>query len=179
MDANKVKISSNNKRKMPFDTEKVQIKKPVVLMSQINDSFAPIAESTKIVIDNSFKTESNNDEHTKIIKELSLEEIDFEKESFISKENESENISCSENNEVEKTNDMSEYRKKLMNIGITIPLQTNQSDNTIVKNFNAENISISQWSKGDVVLNGKSLEVLFYLCYGSNLNFAIVRLFTF
>lgn len=165
MDTNKV-TSPNNKRKISFDTEEVQIKKPAVLMSQINDSFAPIAESTKIVIDNSFNTESSNDEHTKIIKELSLEEIDFEEESFISKENESENTTCSENNDVEKIDDISEYRKKLMNIGITIPLQNNQSDNTIVNNFNAENISISQWSKGDVVLNGKPLEVLFtYFVY--------------
>lgn len=127
-------------------------------MSQNNDSFAPNAESTKIINNNSFIPETkNDDENTQIIKELSLEEIDFE-EPFISKENENKKIKCSENNKDEKI-DIEEYPKKLMNIGITVPPQTIQSDNSNVINFNAEKISISQWSKGDVVLNGKSLEV--------------------
>lgn len=135
-------------------------------MSQMNDSFAPIAESTKIVTDNLYKAHSKNDDHTKIIKELSLDEIDFEEDSFISSENESENITCSENNEAEKTDDLSEYRKKLLDLGIPIALHTRRPDNTNVKNFNDENISVSQWSKGNVVLNGKPLEVLFiYFVY--------------
>lgn len=59
---------------------------------------------------------------------------------------------------MESTDDISEYCKKLLNIGNTSPLQTIQFDSANVRNFVAEDISISQWSKGDVVLNGKPLE---------------------
>ncbi|KAL5234739.1 hypothetical protein ACI65C_002149 [Semiaphis heraclei] len=146
--------SNNNKRKIPNDSEEVQVKKSPILMSQVNDSFFPNAESTKIINNNSFNTVINNDEHSQIVKELSLEDIDFE-EPFISKKNISDKMLCLENNKVESTDDVSEYRKKLLNIGNTSPLQT---DSANVKNFNTEDISISQWSKGDVVLNGKPLE---------------------
>lgn len=140
---------------MSFDSE-VKLKKPTIFMSQTDDSFAPNAESTKIINSKLVDSETNNDEHSKIIKELSLEEIDFEEPiSFPSKETPSEKI-CFENNKSENVDDISEYRKKIMNIGNNI-----QSDNTNVINFNAENISISQWSKGDVVLNGKTLEVFY------------------
>lgn len=132
------------------------MKKPANIISQINELFTPNAESTKIINNNLCNLESNNHEHTKIIEELSLEEIDFE-EPFTSIENKSNKTIFPESNEKSKDND--EYCKKLMNVGKTIPLQDIQPDNTNVKNFNAENISISQWSKGDVVLNGKQLEV--------------------
>lgn len=151
--------SNNNKRKIPNDSEEVQVKKSPILMSQVNDSFFPNAESTKIINNNSFNTVINNDEHTQIVKELSLEDIDFE-EPFISKKNISDKMLCLENNKVESTDDVSEYRKKLLNIGNTSPLQT---DSANVKNFNTEDISISQWSKGDVVLNGKPLEVFIFI----------------
>jgi len=150
---------NNNKRKIPYDSEEVQVKKSPILMSQVNDSFFPNAESTKIINNNSFNSVLNNDEHTQIVKELSLEDIDFE-EPFISKKNISDKMLCLENNKVESTDDISEYRKKLLNIGNTSPLQT---DSTNVKNFNTEDISISQWSKGDVVLNGKPLEVFIFI----------------
>lgn len=101
----------------------------------------------------------NSDVHTQIINELSLEDIDFD-EPIASIENES-NETCSKNNLGEK-NDISEYLKTLKNVGKSVPLQNIQSDNTNVINFNAENISISQWSKGEVVLNEKLLEVFFY-----------------
>ncbi|XP_060870701.1 PMS1 protein homolog 1-like isoform X3 [Metopolophium dirhodum] len=153
---NEVLGHPNNKRKIPCDSEEFQIKKSPILMSPANDSFIPNAESTKIISNESFNSVSNNDEHTQIVKELSLEDIDFE-EPFISKKNKSDN-KCLENYSVEITDDISEYRKKLLNIGSTSPFRTIQSDETNVKNFNTEDISISQWSKGDVVLNGKPLE---------------------
>lgn len=134
------------------------MKKSTVLLSQVNDSFVPNAESTKIIDNSLSNSVSNNDMHTQIIKELSLEEIDFE-EPFVSKKNKIEEMSCLTNNKVESTDDISEYRKKLMNVGNTVPVQTIQSDHTNVRNFNAEDISITQWSKGDVILNGKPLEV--------------------
>lgn len=137
------------------------MKKSMILMSQNIDSFAPNAESTKIINNN--LSETKNDEDTQIIKELSLEEIDFE-EPIISKENENKKIKCSENNEEENI-DIVEYHKKIRNIGIAVPLQTIQSDNSNVLNFNTEKISISQWSKGDVVLNGKPLEVFLMLTF--------------
>jgi len=154
--------SNNNKRKIPYDSEEVQVKKSPILMSQVNDSFVPNAESTKIITNDSFNSALNNDEHTQIVKELSLEDIDFE-EPFISKKDISDKILCLENNKVESTDDISEYRKKLLNIGNTSPLLTIQSDDANVKNFNTEDISISQWSKGDVVLNGKPLEVFIFI----------------
>ncbi|XP_025201621.1 PMS1 protein homolog 1-like isoform X2 [Melanaphis sacchari] len=154
---NKVLEHPNNKRKILYDSEEVQVKKSPILISQVNDSFVPNAESTKVMNSDSFNSVSNNDEHIQIVKELSLEEIDFE-EPFISKNNESEEMSCLKNDKVESTDDISEYRKKLSNIRNTSPLQTIQSDNANVRNFIAEDISISQWSKGDVVLNGKPLE---------------------
>lgn len=107
-------------------------------------------------------SKSNNNEHIQIINELSLEDIDFE-EPITSKKNNTIETLCSKNNIEEKTNDISEYRKKLMNIGKPDSLQIIQCDNTNVINFNAENISNSQWSKGDVVLNGKPLEVCLIL----------------
>jgi len=167
---NKALVHPNNKRKIIYDSEEIQVKKSPNLMSQVNDSFVPNAESTKIINNDSFKSISNNDEHTQIVKELSLEEIDFE-EPFITEKNKSDEMLCLGNNKVENTDDISEYRKKILNIGNTSPLQ---SDNANVNNFNAENISISQWSKGDVVLNGKPLEVcvkylyffiLLYICF--------------
>lgn len=161
---NKVLAHTNNKRKIPYDSEEVQVKKSPVLMSQINDSFAPNAESTKIISNDSFNSVLNNDEHTQIVKDLSLEDIDFE-EPFISKIDKSNKMLCLENNNLESTDDISEYRKKLSNIGNTSPLQTIQSDDANVRNFNAEDISISQWSKGDVVLNGKPLEVFIFIYF--------------
>lgn len=144
---------------MSVDLEEIQVKKPMILMSQINDdSFAPNAESTKIINNDLFNSESYSDEYTQIVKELSLENINFE-EPLTPKKNKRDSISCAENGEMKKTDCNAEYLKKLMNIDVTIPLQ---SDNTNVSNFNAENISISQWSKGDVVVNGEPLEVLIY-----------------
>lgn len=135
----------------------------MILMTQNNDLFAPNAESTKIINDNSFTPETKNDEDTHIINELSLEEIDFE-EPFMSKENENKKIKFSESNEEEKIG-IAEYHKKIRNIGITVPLQTIQSDNSNVLNFNTEKISISQWSKGDIIINGKPLEVFLMLIF--------------
>lgn len=152
---NKVPEHVNNKRKISYDSEEVQVKKSPILISQVNDSFVPNAESTKIIKNDSFDSVLNNDEHTQIVKDLSLEEIDFE-EPFILKDDKNDEISCLKNHQVESTDDISEYRKKLLNIGNTSPLQ---SDSANVRNFVAEDISISQWSKGDVVLNGKPLEV--------------------
>lgn len=164
-DVNKITtMLLNNKRKESFDTEeeKVMMKKPTVLMSHSSESFTPNAESTSI-INNSFKPEFNNDEHTHIIEELSLREIDFEEPFMINENKCDKTIVCSKNNELEKSGDISEYCTRLMNIRKTSPLQTNKSANVNVTNFNAEHISISQWSKGDVVLNGKPLEVFYML----------------
>lgn len=155
---NKVPEQVNNKRKISYDSEEVPLKKSPILISQVNDSFVPNAESTKIINNDSFNSVSNNDEHSQIVKDLSLEEIDFE-EPFILKDDTSDETSCLKNHKVESTDDILEYRKKLLNIGNTSPLQTIQSDRANVRNFVAEDISISQWSKGDVVLNGKPLEV--------------------
>lgn len=153
------KTPPSNKRKISVDLKEVQVKKPLILMSQINDdSFTPNAESTKIINNNLFNSESHSDEYTQIVKELNLEDINFE-ESLTPKKNKSDSISSAQNGEMKKTDCNAEYLKKLMNIDVTIPLP---SDNTNVSNFNAENISISQWSKGDVVLNGEPLEVLIY-----------------
>lgn len=150
-DTNKITASPTNKRKISFDSE-MKPKKPTICMSQTDDSFAPNAESTKIINSELFASETNNDEHSQIIKELSLEEIDFDDPiSFPLKEN------INENNKPEDVDHISEYRKKLMNIGNII-----QSDSTNVTSFNAENISVTQWSKGAVVLNGKTLEVFYY-----------------
>jgi len=160
---NEVLVLPNNKRKIPHDSEEFQIKKSPILMSPVNDSFIPNAESTKIINNESLNSVLNNDEHTQIVKELSLEDIDFE-EPFISKENKSDN-KCLENYNAESTDDISEYRKKLLNIGSTAPFQTIQSDDANVKHFNTEDISISQWSKGDVVLNGKPLEVFIFIYF--------------
>lgn len=159
-DVCKTPTQPNNKRKISFDSEELKIKKSSNVLSQINESFTPNAESTKIINNNSCNLEKENHEHTKIVEDLSLEDIDFE-EPFTSMENKSDKTIHSENNVESKDND--EYCKKLMNVGKTIPLQSIQPDNTNVKNFNAENISISQWSKGDVVLNGKQLEVFFII----------------
>lgn len=148
---------------MSFDSD-VQMKKSMISISQSNDLFAPNAESTTIMENNLIIPENKNDEHTQIVKELSLEEIDFE-EPFSLKENKNNKIICSENNEEEKIDNFEEYRKKLMNVGKTLPLQTIQSDNLTVSNFCTENISISQWSKGDVVLNGKPLKVFIMHCF--------------
>jgi len=155
---NKILEPPNNKRKIPYDSEEVDVKKSPILISQVIDSFVPNAESTKIINNNSLNSELSNDEHTQIVKELSLEEIDFE-EPFLSKNNTSDKMLCLKNNKVESIDDISEYRKKLLNVGNISSLQTIQSDNANVRNFIAEDISISQWSKGDVVLNGKPLEV--------------------
>lgn len=147
----------SNKRKISFDSdEKLLVKKPLVLMSQINDSFEPSAESTKITNNNLFDSEYCSEEHKQIINDLSLEDIDFE-EPLIPEINESNSLVCALNEE-EKKSSIDEYESKLQNTKKTIHL-----DN--VTNFNAENISISQWSKGNVVLNGKTLEVLFYIYY--------------
>ncbi|XP_026817988.1 PMS1 protein homolog 1-like [Rhopalosiphum maidis] len=154
---NKTLEPPNNKRKIPYDSEEVNVKKSPILISQVIDSFVPNAESTKIINNNSLDSVLSNDEHTQIVKELSLEEIDFE-EPFLSKNNTSDKMLCLKNNKVESSDDISEYRKKLLNVGNSSSLQTIQSDNANVRNFIAEDISISQWSKGDVVLNGKPLE---------------------
>lgn len=167
LNINEIQTNQNIKRKISLDSEDVKnVKKPAISISPDSDSFRPNAESTKIIND-SFEFSK---EHTLIIKELSLEEIDFE-EPITLKENKNGNIMYSENNEVEKADDISEYHKKLMNVGITVPLKTIESDETNVTNFDAEKISISQWSKGDVVLNEKLLEV-FHL-----LNFLSIFLF--
>lgn len=150
------KTHPNIKRKSSEDTEEIIVKKPTVLKSQIINSFTPIAESTKIFNDNLFDSKIKNDEHIQIIKELSFEEIDFE-EPFTLKENNGDKKKISENND-----DFGEYRNKLMNVTKNIPFQTIQSDDCSVNNFNAENISISQWSKGDVILNKKLLKVYLY-----------------
>lgn len=150
-----------NKRKSSSDSEEVIVKKPTVVMSQIDNSFRPNAESTKIINDTLFDSKIEKDEHTQIIEELSLEEIDFE-EPFTSKNNKGDKKTYSENNEENKTNDIGEYHKKLMNVAKNIPLQTIQSDNSNVNNFNADDISISQWSKGDVIINRKLLKVFLY-----------------
>lgn len=160
-DINEIATHPTNKRKICSDLENVQVKKSATLISQVNDSFAPNAESTKIINDNFLDSKSNNDEHTQIINELGLEEIDFE-EPITPRENKTDEM-CSTNIIENKIDDISEYRKKLMNIEKKIPLQTVHSDEANVINFNAENISISQWSKGEVQLNGKPLEVFLYL----------------
>lgn len=160
-DPNKTVTEPNNKRKIPFDSEEMLVKKSALKISETDDSFFPNAESTKIANDNSLNSDDNHDEHKKIIEELSLEEIDFE-ESFLSKEKENEdNETKNSETVVKETDKLDEYRKKLMNIGTTVPLHTLKSDKANVTNFNAEMISISQWSKGDVTLNGKPLEVCF------------------
>lgn len=160
---NEALVHQNNKRKIPYDSEDFQKKKSPILISPVNDSFIPIAESTKIINNELINSVINNDEHTQIVKELSLEDIDFE-EPFLSKENKRDD-KCLENYNynVESANDISEYRKKLLNVGSTSPFRTIQSDDANVKNFNTEDISISQWSKGDVVLNGKPLEVFIFI----------------
>lgn len=158
---NEVLVHPNNKRKIPYDSEDFQIKKSPILISSVNDSFIPNAESTKIINNESINSVINNEEHTQIVKELGLEDIDFE-EPFISKENKRDD-ECLENYNVESADDISEYRKKLLNVGSTSPFRTIQSDDANVKNFNTEDISISQWSKGDVVLNGKPLEVFIFI----------------
>lgn len=152
----------SNKRKISVDLKEVQVKKPMIVMSQIDDSFAPNAESTKIINNSLINSESCSDEYTQIVKELSLEDINFE-EPLTPKKNKSDSISCAQNGEMKTTDCNAEYLKKLMNIDVTIPLTSDNTNNTnSVSNFNAENISISQWSKGDVVLNGEPLEVLIY-----------------
>lgn len=156
---NEIQTNLNNKRKIYFESEEIKVKKPAILMSPVADSFRPNADSTKIFNDTS---EFNREDDKLIIKELSLEEIDFE-EPLTLKENKNDNIMYSENNEVEKTDDITEYHKKLMNVGVTIPLKPIHSDQTNVTNFDTEKISISQWSKGDVVLNEKLLEVYFLI----------------
>lgn len=122
-------------------------------MSQLNDSFPPNAESTRIINNSSLNSESCSDECKQIIKELSLEDIDFE-EPLTPKENKNDSSEYSQNSEVKKNDNIDEYKIKLQNIGKIIYL-----DNGNVTNFNTENISISQWSRGDVVLNGKPLKV--------------------
>ncbi|VVC37340.1 DNA mismatch repair protein, C-terminal,DNA mismatch repair, conserved site,High mobility group box [Cinara cedri] len=151
------KTHLKNKRKSSSDSEEFITKKSTVVMSQINNSFIPNAESTKIINDNSFDSEMTKDEHSEIIEHLRLEQIDFE-EPFTSNENKEDKKQNSENNDENKIDDIREYRKKLMNVTKNIPLQSIQCDNANVNNLNAENISISQWSKGDVILNGKSLK---------------------
>jgi len=142
----------SNKRKISFDSEeKDYVKKPLVIMSQTNDSFAPNAESTKIINNSLLNSESYSDESKQIIKELSLEDIDFEEPLTPPKENKNDSSACSQNDEVKKND---EYQNRLQIIGKTFYL-----DNGNVTNLNTENISISQWSKGDVVLNGKPLKV--------------------
>lgn len=133
--------NSRNKRKKIIDSEEVQMKRSALDI-----------ETTKIINNNLFLSKTENDSHNAIVKELSLEEIDFE-EPFTSNENK---ILHSENNEEGKTDDIAKYREKLMNIGKTDPLRPDHSN---ILNLNTENISISQWSKGDVILNGKPLEV--------------------
>lgn len=161
LNTNEIQTNQNNKRKLSFDSEEIKVKKTEISTLPVSDSFKPNAESTKIIDDN---YEFSDEDHTHIIKELSLEEIDFD-EPLTLKENKNYNIVYSKNNELKETDNITEYHKKLMNIGTTVPLKTVQSDNTNVTNFDAENISISQWSKGDVILNGKLLEVfLIYIC---------------
>jgi hypothetical protein len=150
LNTNEIQLNQN-KRKISFDSDEIKVKKSAI---EDSDSCRLNAESTKIINES---YEFSDEDH--IIKELSLEEIDFE-EPLTLKENKNDNIIYSKNNELEGTDNITEYHKKLMNIRTTNPLKTIQSDNTKVTNFDAENISISQWSKGDVVLNGKLLKVL-------------------
>lgn len=151
LDTDKSITQPNKKRKRSCDPEENILLKPSIEISQINDF-------------NFLKSECNNDDHTKIIKELSLDEIDFE-EPFSTNENINNQIECFENTEMKNADDLNEYRKKLMNIGKNVSLQSMVSNNTNVMNFQAENISISQWSKGNVVINGKPLEVLLFTIY--------------
>lgn len=153
-----------HKRKISSDSEEIPVKIPFTSTSQTNDSFTPNAESTKIISNDLPNSASYSDEHEQIVQELSLEDIDFE-EPITPKENESDFLTGSQNNEVKKIDDMAEYRKRLMNIRKHIPSQTIQSDDTNVINFNADHITISQWSKGNVILNEKSLEVFCYTLY--------------
>lgn len=135
---------SSNKRKITSDLKEIKVKKPVVLMSQING----------------LSTELKSEDHQHITVELKLEESGPE-ESSTSKENKNDKIMCLEKNELEKTNDVSEYCAKQIHIGQTVQYNYNikQSDNANVTNINAQNISVSQCSKGDVVINRKLLEV--------------------
>lgn len=138
---NEIQTHSSNKRKTSFDLKEIRVKKPVVLMSQID----------------SLSTEFNNEDNPRIPMESVLKDVDSE-ELSTSKENKNDERICSENIELEKTYD-SKHCEHLIYLEQTVPYKMIQSDNANVTNVNAENISTSQWSQSDEILNEKLLEV--------------------
>ncbi|XP_050420572.1 PMS1 protein homolog 1-like [Adelges cooleyi] len=152
-------------------------------ISQIDKSLKPNAESTKIMNDNlcifdpdidksnykisresstrefSKSTLKSEIENSQLVKDLSLEEIDFEEPFTLVEENDSK-ITHSESNESLINSNIDQYKQRIMNIGITKShpaiQQHDTSDSSV--DFHVKNVTLSQWSKGNVLFNGKPVK---------------------
>lgn len=103
-----------------------------------------------------------SEEQAQIDKELSLEGIDFEEPFFIDeKENTSkENVS---NKYRDENNSIDEYKKRLMNIKSNTLCHTSKPDKISVLNLDSKSTTLSQWSKGQFLLNGSPVKVFKFI----------------